>query len=119
MMKYFTLKNLGWLLTGICSFMLIMSGISKITGSEQMVQIFTVFNMMPYLTMAGIGEVVGVLLLLHPRTSAYGALVISSIMSGATVMHLSYLNGDGLFMPVMLGLLAWSGHCLRTYNFSK
>jgi len=115
-MKYFTLKNLGWLLTGFCSLMLIMSGISKITNSEEMVQVFTLMNMLPYLAAVGIGEVVGVLLLLYPRTSAYGALVISTIMSGAVVMHLSYFAGANLLIPVMLGTFAWVGHLLRTHS---
>ncbi len=119
MMKYFTLKNLGWLFTTVCSFMLIMSGISKVTGSEQMVQTFQLFNMLPYLTLVGIAEIVGVLLLIYPRTSIYGALVLSSIMSGAVVMPLSYLGGASLFVPVSLGLFAWTGHCLRSYNFTK
>ena len=118
MMKYFKLKNLGWLLTAACSFLLITSGISKITGSESMIQAFTTMNMLPYLTMVGIGELVGVMLLLHPRTSAYGALTISTIMSGAVVMHLSYFGGANLLMPVMLGVFAWSGHCLRAYTKS-
>ncbi len=118
-MKYFTLKNLGWVFTAICSFMLIMSGYSKVAATEQMIQTFTLFNMMPYLTMVGVAEIVGVALLIYPRTSIYGALTLSTIMSAAAVMHLSYLGGANLAIPVMLGVFAWTGHCLRSYNFSK
>lgn len=118
MMKYYTLKNLGWVFTAICSLMLLMSGVSKVTGSEQMVQNFTLFNMLPYLTMVGVAEIVGVILLVYPRTSIYGALVLSSIMSAAVALHMSYLGGANLMIPVLLGLMAWTGHCLRSYSFT-
>jgi hypothetical protein len=41
MKKYLTLKNLGWLLTAIVTFMLGMSGVSKIIGTQEMGGNFT------------------------------------------------------------------------------
>lgn len=119
MMKYFTLKNLGWIFTALCSFMFIMGGYSKVTSTEQMVQTFTSFNLLPYLNVVGVSEIIGVLLLIYPRTSIYGALVLSSIMSGAAVLHLSYLDGKDIVLPIVLGVFAWTGHCLRAYNLGK
>ena len=113
-MKYFTLKNLGWVFTILCSFLFIMSGVSKVTGTEEMIQNFTAMNMLPYLTLVGIGEIIGVILLLYPRTSVYGALVLSTIMAGAVTLHLSYFGGANMGLPVALGLVAWTGHLLRT-----
>jgi uncharacterized membrane protein YphA (DoxX/SURF4 family) len=119
MMKYITIKNLGWLLTFVVTLMLGMSGISKIMGTQEMVNNFTFMNLLPYLALVGCMEVLGVLLLIYPRTSIYGAVVISSVMSAAAAMHLSYMGGYGMIMPILMGVFAWTGHCLRTYDVKK
>ena len=119
MNKYMTTKNLGWLFTFVVTLMLGMSGISKIMGTQEMVNNFTFMNLLPYLALVGVAEVIGVLLLIYPRTSTYGAVVISSVMSAAAAMHLSYMGGSGVVMPILLGIFAWTGHCLRTYDVKK
>ena len=116
MKKYLTFKNLGWVLTAIVVFMLGMSGVSKVMGTQEMVNNFTYVNLLPYLTIVGIAELVGVILLIIPRTSGYGALILSSIMSAAAAVHLSYMGGDKVIIPILLGILAWSAHCLRKYT---
>jgi uncharacterized membrane protein YphA (DoxX/SURF4 family) len=116
MKKHLTLKNLGWVLIILTSFMLLMSGTQKIIGTEEMVKNFTFTNLLPYLALVGVMEVIGVVLLLYPKTSIYGAILLSSIMSAAAVIHLSYMGGAGVLIPVFLGLLAWTGHCLRAYS---
>jgi uncharacterized membrane protein YphA (DoxX/SURF4 family) len=115
MKKYLTLKNLGWLLTAIVVFMVGMSGVSKVIGTEEMVNNFTYIKLLPYLTAVGVAELVGVVLLVIPRTSGYGALILSSIMSAAAAVHLSYMGGDKVIVPILLGVLAWSAYCLRKY----
>ena len=119
MNKYMTIKNLGWLFTFVVTLMLGMSGMSKIMGTQEMVNNFTFMNLLPYLALVGVAEVIGVLLLIYPRTSTYGAVVISSVMSAAAAMHLSYMGGAGVVMPILLGVFAWTGHCLRTYDVKK
>jgi uncharacterized membrane protein YphA (DoxX/SURF4 family) len=116
MKKYLTLKNLGWGLVILTAFMLLMSGTQKIIGTEEMVKNFTFTNLLPYLALVGVTEVIGVALLVYPKTSIYGAAVLSSIMSAAAVIHLSYMGGAGVLIPIVLGLLAWTGHCLRAYS---
>ena len=116
MKKYLTLKNLGWLLTAIVTFMLGMSGLTKITSAEQQVTNFTAMNLLPYMALVGVMEVAGVIALCIPRTSIYGAVILSSVMSGAVALHLALMGGAGLFVPVFLGAAAWAGHCLRTYT---
>jgi hypothetical protein len=116
MKKYLTLKNLGWLLTAIVTFMLGMGGLSKISGSEAMTTNFTAMNMLPYMALVGVMEVAGVIALCIPRTSIYGALTLSSVMSGAVAVHIAMFGGAGIFVPVFLGVAAWAGHCLRTYS---
>jgi hypothetical protein len=46
----------------------------------------------------------------------FGALGVSTMMAGAVSLHFSYLGGVGIFIPILLGVLAWSAHCLRTYT---
>ena len=117
MKKYLTLKNLGWLITAVVVFMLGMSGFGKITQSEEMVANMTFFNLLPQMGWIGAFEIVSVGLLIYPRTSIFGALGISAAMSGAVALHFSYLAGAGILIPILLGVLAWSAHCLRTYTF--
>ncbi len=97
MKKYLTLKNLGWLLTAIVTFMLGMGGLSKIAGSEEMTTNFTAMNMLPYMALVGVMEVIGVIALCIPRTSIYGALTLSSVMSGAVAVHIAMLQLN--FLP--------------------
>jgi hypothetical protein len=116
MKKYLTLKNLGWLLTVLVTFMLGMSSISKIVGTEEMVKNFTFMNLLPYLALLGFVELAGVLLLIYPKTSKYGAVLLSSYLSGAVAIHMTMMGGTGVMVPVVLGLLVWSAYCLRTHT---
>lgn len=116
MKKYLTLKNLGWLLTAIVTFMLGMGGLTKIVSAEQQVTNFTAMNLLPYMALVGVMEVAGVIALCIPRTSIYGAVILSSVMSGAVALHLALMGGAGFLVPVILGAAAWASHCLRTYT---
>jgi len=115
MKKYLTLKNLGWLITAVVVFMLGMSGFGKIAHTEEMTMNLTLFWLVPHMTWIGAFELTSLALLVYPRTSIFGAIGITAMMSGAVALHLSYLKGYGVFMPILIGLLAWSAHCLRRY----
>jgi putative oxidoreductase len=116
MKKYLTLKNLGWLLTVLVTFMLGMSSVSKIMATEEMVKNFTFMNLLPYLSLLGVVELAGVVMLIIPKTSKYGAVLLSSYLSGAVALHLAMMGGTGVMVPVVLGLLVWSAYCLRTHT---
>ena len=116
MKRYLTLKNLGWALTAIVTFMLGMSGVSKIVGTQEMINNFTFMNLLPYLALLGVVELAGVVMLVIPKTSKYGAVLLSSYLSGAVAIHLSMMGGTGVMMPFILGLAVWTAHCLRTYS---
>ena len=116
MKNLFTWKNLGWVLTGVITFMLGASGVSKVIGTEEMVKTFEFLKLTPYMKFIGLGELVGLGLLIYPRTSVYGAVLLSSFMSGAVALHMSLMAGDSVMVPIMLGVVTWSAHCLRTYT---
>jgi uncharacterized membrane protein YphA (DoxX/SURF4 family) len=119
MKKYLTLKNLGWLLTAMVVFMLGKSGVSKVMATEEMVNNFAYIKLSSYLGLVGVLEIIGIIALAIPRTSIYGAILISCLMSSAATIHLSYMGGNGIMMPIVLAILAWTGHCLRTYDVKK
>ena len=116
MKKYLTLKNLGWVLTALVTFMLGMSSVSKIVGTEEMVKNFTSMNLLPYLALLGFVELAGVVMLVIPKTAKYGAVLLSSYLSGAVAIHMSMMGGTGVMVPIILGLAVWSAYCLRTHS---
>jgi hypothetical protein len=116
MKKILTWQGLGWFLTGVLTFMLGTSGVSKVIGTDEMVKTFEFLKLMPYMKFIGLGELVGLGLLIYPRTSIYGAVLLSSFMSGAVALHMSLMAGASVMVPVMLGVITWSAHCLRAYT---
>jgi len=96
--------------------MLGMSSVSKIMATEEMVKNFTFMNLLPYLSLLGVVELAGVVMLIIPKTSKYGAVLLSSYLSGAVALHLAMMGGTGVMVPVVLGLLVWSAYCLRTHT---
>jgi hypothetical protein len=61
-------------------------------------------------------ELAGVVMLIIPKTSKYGAVLLSSYLSGAVALHLAMMGGTGVMTPIILGLIVWTAHCLRTYT---
>lgn len=119
MKKYLTINTLGWVVTLLTSLMLLMSGVQKIAGSEEMVNNFTSTHLLPYLFLVGLMEVATASLLMYPKTTIYGAVLLTCIMSAAAVIHLSYMNGSGVLIPVILGLSGWIGYFLRSNKLQK
>ena len=69
-----------------------------------------------YLT--GTLEVAGAILLLIPRTSGLGALMLVGVMTGAVMTHLFIVGGSPLMAIILLvvtGIVAW-GRRQRTMN---
>ena len=116
MKKYLTLKNLGWVLTVLVTFMLGMSGVSKIVGTEEMRTNFTFMNLLPYLALLGAVELAGVVMFVIPKTSKYGSVLLSSYLSGAVAIHMAMMGGTGVLVPIILGLAVWSAYCLRSHS---
>ena len=108
-----TTKNIGLGLNLFVFLVLGLGGINKIVGTTEMVNNFTFMNLLPYIEFIGIVEIVSVILLLIPRTSLYGAVLVGSIMSAAVALHLSLMGGDDIVWPFMIGSFAWVGYFLR------
>lgn len=85
-------------------------------ATKEMIDNFTFMNLLPYLDLLGMVELSGVIMFIVPKTSKYGTVLLSSYLSGAVAIHLAMMGGQGIFIPFLLGVVVWTGHCLRTYT---
>lgn len=59
----------------------------------------------------GIVEMVCALIYAVPRTSVFGAVLLTAYFGGATATHVRI--GEPFFVPVLFGILVWIGLYLR------
>ena len=100
-----------WVLQIGAAAMFLMAGFSKLSGAQQMVDMFNVIGLgqwFRYLT--GSMEVIGALMLLIPRLSGVGALLLVCVMIGAVITHLFVIGGSPVMAIVLLVvsiIIAW------------
>src|SRR5258705_12207306 len=90
-----TMNVVLWVLQIAAAGLFLMAGFSKLSGNEQMVGVFETIGVgqwFRYLT--GALEVAGGILLLIPRTSGLGALMLAGVMVGAVMTHLLIIGGS-------------------------
>lgn len=87
----------------IPSLMLLMSGIMKLTGAEQIVEGLTKGGLGSYIKFFGIIEIISVALLLYPKTYKIGFLLLCSYLGGALSIELS--GGQPPMAAVFLTML--------------
>jgi uncharacterized membrane protein YphA (DoxX/SURF4 family) len=108
-----------WVLQIAAAGMFLFVGFLKLSGNPQLVGLFEAIGLgqwFRYLT--GTLEVAGAFLLLIPRTSGLGALMLAGVMVGAVVTHLFIVGGSPLMAIILLvvtGVVAW-GRRQRTMN---
>jgi len=108
-----------WVLQIAAAGMFLMVGFLKLSGNAQLVGLFEAIGLgqwFRYLT--GTLEVAGAFLLLIPRTSGFGALMLAGVMIGAVVTHLFIVGGSPLMAVILLvvtGVVAW-GRRQRTMD---
>ena len=107
-----TFMNVGlWILQIGAAAMFLMVGFLKLSGNAQLVGLFEAIGVgqwFRYLT--GTLEVAGALLLLIPRLSGLGALMLFGVMVGAVVTHVFIVGGNPLQAIILLivtGVVAW------------
>src|SRR5580765_6353092 len=100
-----------WILQIAAAAMFLMAGFAKLSGDPQMVVMFDAIGLgqwFRYLT--GSFEVLGAILLLIPRLSGLGGLLLVGVMSGAVATHLFIIGGSPLMAIILLivvGIIAW------------
>jgi putative oxidoreductase len=91
--------------------MFLMVGFLKLSGNAQLVGLFEAIGFgqwFRYLT--GTLEVAGAILLLIPRTSGLGALMLAGVMAGAVMTRLFVVGGSPLMAIILLAVttvVAW------------
>jgi len=108
-----------WILQIGAAGMFLMVGFLKLSGAAQLVGLFEAIGLGQWLRyLTGTLEVVGAILLLIPRTSGLGALLLVGVMAGAVMTHVFIVGGSPLMAIVLLvvtGIVAW-GRRQRTLN---
>ena len=98
---------LSWTLRIVAAAILAQTLFFKFTGAPESVEIFTILGMEPHgRIVIGVLELLTVILLLIPRSAAYGALLGMGLMVGAVFGHLTKLGFSGpMFSLGMLAIL--------------
>jgi putative oxidoreductase len=114
------IMNIGlWILQIGAAGMFLMVGFFKLTGDPQMVGLFDAIGLGQWFRyVTGSLEVLGAVLLLIPRLSGLGALLLMGVMIGAVPTHLFVVGGSPLLAITLLivtGIVAW-GRRQRTMN---
>ncbi len=82
-----------WILKLIAAVILLQTLFFKFTASEESVYIFSAIGMEPWGRIgSGVVELIASILILIPRTTAFGALLGVGVMSGAIFFHITKLG---------------------------
>lgn len=102
-----------WVLRLLAAVILLQTLFFKFSANEESVYIFSTIGMEPWGRIGtGIMELVAAILILIPRTTAFGALLAIGLMSGALFFHLTTLgievkaDGGLLFIYALLVLIS-------------
>jgi putative oxidoreductase len=108
-----------WILQIGAAGMFLMVGFFKLSGDPRMVGLFDAIGVGQWFRyVTGSLEVLGAILLLTPRLSGLGALLLVGTMLGAVATHLFLVGGSPLGAIILLivtGVIAW-GRRKRTMN---
>src|SRR5882762_8596346 len=112
--------NVGlWILQIGAAGMFLMVGFLKLSGDPQLVGLFDAIGAGQWFRyVTGSLEVLGAVLLLIPRLSGLGALLLVGAMLGAVATHLFVVGGSSLpaiILLIVTGVIAW-GRRKRTMN---
>jgi hypothetical protein len=88
-----TARIVSWIAQGVAAVILAMAAIPKLTSQPEAVALFTTLGVEPWgRWLVGATEVLIILLLLWPRSVAYGGLLALALMTGAIGAHLFRLG---------------------------
>ncbi len=92
-MKPQTHPRWSWLLRLVAAVIMLQTLYFKFSAAPESVYIFSTVGMEPWgRIFVGVLELIASVLILIPRTTAYGALIGIGVMTGAVFMHLTRLG---------------------------
>jgi hypothetical protein len=102
----------GWVLSGILALLFLPSAFFKIAQPGNFLEGWTKSYPAPAALPLGIIEVTMYVLYLVPKTRYLGGLIMLAYLGGAVATHLHIEDGN-FFVPIVVGIIAWSGLYLR------
>jgi hypothetical protein len=102
----------GYILSALPVLMLFFSGVMKLVQPAPVIEGFIRLGYPESLALGiGIVELVCAVLYVVPRTSVFGAILLTGYLGGATATHLRI--GEPFFAPIVLGVMVWGGLFFR------
>jgi hypothetical protein len=103
----------GWVLHVPVAGLMIFAGLGKLFGfaPPDVVEKLKQFGLGDQVHLIGAGELAAAVLLLVPRTSSLGLLLVSSFWGGVICIHMAH--GESYLFPSVLLVLTWVGASLR------
>lgn len=110
-----TSKIISWVLMAIPSAILVLSGVSKLSGNPQVVEGLSKMGYGPIIKVLGVAELIFVALFLYPKTYKIGFYLILSYLGGAAAIEIA---GGGVPAALIYVAFAWAAVFVRDkYNF--
>jgi hypothetical protein len=107
-----TTKIIQWSTAALASFIFIGSGLSKMFGGEEAIQMAAGIGLSPLQFKAlGWVEIISAVLFIIPRTGLVGTLLLAAYMGGAIAVHLTH--DQPLWAPAIIEALVWIMAWLR------
>lgn len=109
-----TKKVTAWIIAGLLTALFLFSAAGKLyLHPEQM----EAMKLGDWRIIIALGEIGSALLLLFPRTTKFGALLLSSYMGGAIIIHMT--AAMSIAVPSIVLVLVWAVLYLRHAEFFK
>ena len=104
----------GWVLKGLLALAFLAAAAMKLTSQPHMVEEFGKLGLgQGFRYFTGALEVVAIALLLWPRASFFGALILLGVCGGAFIAQVGPLHGDLIHVFVLGGLAALAAWLAR------
>ena len=106
-------KIIAWVISGLLTALFLFSASGKFMHPEQMAQM----KLADWRIIIAVGEIVSSLLFLFPKTNKLGAVLLSSYLGGAIIIHMT--GGMSIAMPSVVLILVWITGILRNPEMIK
>lgn len=104
---------------GLVAVAIAASGAAKVAGVAMLVENFDKIGLSQgFRYVMGATELIGVILMLVPATTLYGALVLGAVCVGAFLAEAGPLHGDVVHVTVLAVLVGLAVWCARAGNNS-
>ncbi|HWS01324.1 MAG TPA: DoxX family protein [Prolixibacteraceae bacterium] len=104
----------SWVIAGLLTILFLYSASGKLFLQPEQMEAMKLGD---WRVIIALGEITSVLLFLIPKTNKFGALLLSSYMGGAIIIHMT--GGMSIGMPTVILLLVWLVAFMRNPELLK